>query len=59
MKKPRAKEKKIQAKRARKAAKRKKVRKEKLKKHKEIIRIVNSMDEEELQEYLDDDYDNK
>jgi len=56
MKKPRAKEKKIQAKRARKAAKRKKIRKEKLKKHKEIMRIIHSMDEEE---FLGDDYDDE
>lgn len=52
MKKPRSKQRKLQAKRARKAARRKKVRKEKMKRHHEVMDMIRSMDEEELKEFL-------
>ena len=56
MKKPRAKQKKLQQKRARKAAQRRKVRKEKMKQWKEEKLFINSLSDDELREYLGEDY---
>jgi len=56
MKKPRAKQKKHQQKRARKEAQRRKVRKEKMKLWKEEKLYINSLSDEEYREYMGDDY---
>lgn len=57
MKKPNQKQKRLQKKRAKKEAKRKKIRKEKWRKHQEFMDFLNSMTDEELREFLGEDYD--
>lgn len=57
MKKPKAKQKAHQKKRARKEAKRRQTRKVKMKKHKELMLMLNRMSDEELREFLGEDFD--
>lgn len=56
MKKLRLKQKKLQQKRAKKEAKRKKIRKEKMKRHNAFVEVLNRMSDEELKEFLGEDY---
>lgn len=57
MKKPSAKQKRRQQKRAIKEAKRRKVRKVKMKQYKEYKLFINRLSDEEYREYMGDDFD--